>query len=38
MNRLDKMVVFRQLKRAELETVLDIELGLVQKTCARHSH
>src|SRR5260370_17416394 len=31
MNRLDKMVVFRQLKRAELETVLDIELGLVQK-------
>jgi len=31
MNRLDKLVVFRQLKRAELETVLDIELGLVQK-------
>src|ERR1700726_801364 len=31
MNRLDKMVVFRQLKRAELETVLDIELGQVQK-------
>jgi len=31
MNRLDKVVVFRQLKRAELETVLDIELGLVQK-------
>jgi len=31
MNRLDKMVVFRQLKRPELETVLDIELGLVQK-------
>lgn len=31
MNRLDKLVVFRQLKRNELETVLDIELGLVQK-------
>src|ERR1700732_2618695 len=31
MNRLDKLVVFRQLKRPELETVLDIELGLVQK-------
>jgi len=31
MNRLDKVVVFRQLKRAELESVLDIELGLVQK-------
>src|SRR5215472_14465865 len=31
MNRLDKLVVFRQLKRAELESVLDIELGLVQK-------
>jgi len=25
------LVVFRQLKRAELESVLDIELGLVQK-------
>jgi ATP-dependent Clp protease ATP-binding subunit ClpB len=31
MNRLDKIVVFRQLKRTELESVLDIELGLVQK-------
>ena len=31
MNRLDKIVVFRQLKRPELESVLDIELGLVQK-------
>jgi len=31
MNRIDKLVVFRQLKRAELESVLDIELGLVQK-------
>ena len=31
MNRLDKLVVFRQLKRPELESVLDIELGLVQK-------
>jgi len=31
MNRLDKLVVFRQLKRPELEAVLDIELGLVQK-------
>ena len=31
MNRLDKMVVFHPLKRAELEAVLDIELGLVQK-------
>jgi ATP-dependent Clp protease ATP-binding subunit ClpB len=31
MNRLDKMVVFRPLMRNELEAVLDIELGLVQK-------
>jgi ATP-dependent Clp protease ATP-binding subunit ClpA len=31
MNRLDKLVVFRQLKRPELEAVLDIELALVQK-------
>jgi len=31
MNRIDKMVVFRPLKRAELEAVLDIELGMVQK-------
>jgi ATP-dependent Clp protease ATP-binding subunit ClpA len=31
MNRIDKLVVFRQLKRPELESVLDIELGLVQK-------
>jgi len=31
MNRLDKIVVFKQLKRPELESVLDIELGLVQK-------
>jgi ATP-dependent Clp protease ATP-binding subunit ClpA len=31
MNRLDKMVVFRPLLRNELEAVLDIELGLVQK-------
>ena len=31
MNRLDKLVVFHPLKRAELEAVLDIELGLVQK-------
>jgi ATP-dependent Clp protease ATP-binding subunit ClpA len=31
MNRLDKLVVFHPLKRVELEAVLDIELGLVQK-------
>ncbi|HEX8871315.1 MAG TPA: AAA family ATPase [Candidatus Acidoferrum sp.] len=31
MNRLDKIVVFRPLKREELEAVLDIELELVQK-------
>jgi ATP-dependent Clp protease ATP-binding subunit ClpA len=31
MNRLDKVVVFQPLRRAELEAVLDIELGLVQK-------
>jgi ATP-dependent Clp protease ATP-binding subunit ClpB len=31
MNRLDKLVVFHPLKRAELESVLEIELGLVQK-------
>jgi ATP-dependent Clp protease ATP-binding subunit ClpB len=31
MNRLDKMVVFHPLRREELEAVLDIELGLVQK-------
>src|SRR6201998_877861 len=31
MNRLDKLVVFHPCKRAELEAVLDIELGLVQK-------
>jgi ATP-dependent Clp protease ATP-binding subunit ClpB len=31
MNRIDKMVVFHPLKRAELESVLDIELGMVQK-------
>jgi len=31
MNRIDKLVVFRPLKRAELEAVLDIELGMVQK-------
>jgi ATP-dependent Clp protease ATP-binding subunit ClpA len=31
MNRLDKCVVFHPLMREELEAVLDIELGLVQK-------
>jgi ATP-dependent Clp protease ATP-binding subunit ClpB len=31
MNRIDKMVVFRPLKRDELQSVLDIELGMVQK-------
>src|SRR5271168_1044477 len=31
MNRLDKIVVFHPLMRDELEAVLDIELGLVQK-------
>jgi ATP-dependent Clp protease ATP-binding subunit ClpA len=31
MNRLDKVVVFQPLRHAELEAVLDIELGLVQK-------
>jgi len=31
MNRLDKVVVFHPLRRVELEEVLDIELGLVQK-------
>jgi ATP-dependent Clp protease ATP-binding subunit ClpA len=31
MNRLDKVVVFHPLKRAELDDVLDIELGNVQK-------
>lgn len=31
MNRLDKVVVFHPLKRAELDEVLDIELGQVQK-------
>ena len=30
-NRLDKLVVFHPLKRAELEEVLEIELGQVQK-------
>ena len=31
MNRLDKLVVFHSLKREQLEQVLDIELGMVQK-------
>ena len=31
MNRIDKLVVFHPLKRNELEAVLDIELGMVQK-------
>ena len=31
MNRLDKIVVFQPLRHAELEQVLDIELGQVQK-------
>src|ERR1700726_4250065 len=31
MNRLDKVVVFHPLRRAELDEVLDIELGQVQK-------
>jgi ATP-dependent Clp protease ATP-binding subunit ClpA len=31
MNRIDKMVVFHPLKRGELQSVLDIELGMVQK-------
>jgi ATP-dependent Clp protease ATP-binding subunit ClpA len=31
MNRIDKLVVFHPLKRNELESVLEIELGMVQK-------
>jgi len=31
MNRIDKMVVFHPLNRGELESVLEIELGMVQK-------
>ena len=31
MNRIDKLVVFRPLKRDELQSILDIELGMVQK-------
>ena len=31
MNRIDKLVVFHPLKRDELQAVLDIELGMVQK-------
>jgi ATP-dependent Clp protease ATP-binding subunit ClpA len=31
MNRIDKLVVFHPLNRNELESVLDIELGMVQK-------
>ena len=31
MNRLDKLVVFHPLQREQLEQVLDIELGMVQK-------
>jgi ATP-dependent Clp protease ATP-binding subunit ClpB len=31
MNRIDKLVVFRPLRRDELQSVLDIELGMVQK-------
>ncbi len=31
MNRLDKLVVFHPLQRAQLEQVLEIELGMVQK-------
>jgi len=31
MNRLDKLVVFHSLKREQLEQVLEIELGMVQK-------
>src|SRR6266852_343378 len=31
MNRLDKVVVFRSLKREQLQEVLDIELGEVQQ-------
>ena len=31
MNRIDKLVVFRPLQRDELQSVLDIELGMVQK-------
>jgi len=31
MNRLDKLVVFHPLRREQLEQVLDIELGMVQK-------
>ena len=31
MNRVDKVVVFHPLRREQLEAVLDIELGLVQK-------
>jgi ATP-dependent Clp protease ATP-binding subunit ClpB len=31
MNRLDKLVVFHALKRPQLEMVLEIELGMVQK-------
>jgi len=31
MNRFDKVIVFRMLKREDLETILDIELGHVQE-------
>jgi len=31
MNRLDKLVVFHSLKREQLEQILEIELGMVQK-------
>lgn len=31
MNRIDKLVVFHPLQRTELQSVLDIELGMVQK-------
>ena len=31
MNRIDKVVVFRMLRREHLEQILEIELGLVQQ-------
>ena len=36
MNRVDKVVVFHPLRSEQLEAVLDIELGLVQKRVSGH--
>ena len=38
MNRIDKVVVFHPLERDELQSVLDIELGMVQKRVLGHRH